>query len=83
VRRFSGIEKGGLVLAAALIIGGFCMVVHPMEMFVPASGGHGRYAPIGSTLPERVSQQKAREIGAGVILSSVAFAAFIFYRPRE
>jgi len=69
-------------LAIFLIIGGFCMIVHPMEMFV-LHPGHGRYTTGRSRPPEHVSKQGAREIGGGAIFFGVVFASFVLYRSPE
>jgi len=80
MRRLTGTEKGGLVLAAVLVIGGFCMIIHPMELFVLHPP---EYRSRGLTWSEHISKQKAREIGGGAVLTGVVFASFVFYRPRQ
>gem|GEM_PF-2312463 len=82
MRRITGTEKGGIALASVFIIGGLCMMFHPMEMFV-LHPGHGRYNDRGSRPPEHVTKQGARAIGVGAILFGVGFASFVLYRPRQ
>jgi len=79
MRPLTGTEKGGLALAAVLVIGGFCMIAHPMEMFVLHPP---EYRSPGLTWAEHISKEKARGIGGGAILTGVLFASFVLYRPR-
>jgi len=83
MRRLNGTEKGGLALAGVLVIFGFCMIVHPIDMAVPHAGWP-RYAPGGGTSPtEHVSKRKARYFGGAAVLLGAGFTAFVLYRPRE
>ena len=68
-------------MASIFIIGGILMIVHPLEMFIPHPDE--LYSRGGSPQAERVTKQKAREIGGGAILIGVVFASLVIYRPRE
>jgi len=63
MRRFTGIEKCGLALAIFFVIGGTLMIVHPVDMFVVHPDKE--FYTGGGGASERVSREKAREIGGG------------------
>jgi len=81
MRRFTGTEKAALALAGVLIIGGLCMVVHPMDMLI----FHPDKAPYVGTVDtsQHVSKNMARYIGGGTVLMGAVIAALIIFSPRN
>lgn len=80
--RFNGTEKAGLVLAVVIIIVGFCMIVHPIAMYVFHPTG-APYVGSGDGAPQHVSKETARFVGGGAILLGAGIAGIVLYRPRS
>lgn len=82
MRHFTGTEKGELALAIVFVIGGLCIIVHPIEMTI-FNGASGRYGGSGVVSIQHVSKEQARYGGGVAALLGMGFASFVLYRARQ